>query len=74
MTKLVDVIATARGWDGLAVRDPGEEFQMPEGATGSWFRPAHEAPAVKPHKPVAKSAHKPRHADPPGGGDTGGEG
>jgi len=33
------VIATAKGYDNKAVREPGEVFDMPEGAKGSWFRP-----------------------------------
>lgn len=67
MRTMVDVVATGQGWDGIAMREPGEQFQMPEGATGSWFHPVGEAPP--PPKPVAKSAHKGRkaHADPPGG-------
>jgi hypothetical protein len=27
---MVRVIATARGFDGICVREPGEEFDMPE--------------------------------------------
>ena len=41
--KLVDVVATAEGYDGAAIRKEGEAFQMPEGATGSWFKPAGKA-------------------------------
>lgn len=33
------VIATAVGYDGICIRHPGEEFDMPEDAAGSWFRP-----------------------------------
>ena len=31
------VIATKPGFDGRKVRQPGEEFDMPEGSKGSWF-------------------------------------
>lgn len=40
----MQVIATKRGYDGIKVRDEGEEFTMPNGATGSWFKPKVEAP------------------------------
>lgn len=33
-------IATAVGYDNLAVRQPGDEFDMPDGSTASWFKPA----------------------------------
>lgn len=34
------VIATKVGFDGKRVRQPGDEFDMPEGSKGSWFVPA----------------------------------
>jgi len=49
------VIATRRGHDGVVVREEGEEFDMPDGAKGSWFLP------VEPAKPAAKVKPK---ADP----------
>jgi len=49
------VIATRRGHDGVVVREEGEEFDMPDGAKGSWFLP------VEPAKPAAKAKPK---ADP----------
>lgn len=33
------VKATKRGYDGTRVIEEGEEFDMPEGAKGSWFKP-----------------------------------
>lgn len=41
--KMVDVIATAEGYDNLAIRKEGDKFQMPEGVTGSWFQPVNVA-------------------------------
>lgn len=32
------VIATARGFDNVAVREIGDEFDVPEGSKGSWFK------------------------------------
>lgn len=45
------VIATNRGYDNVTTREPGDEFDMPEGAKGSWFRRVGEAlpePAAEP--------------------------
>lgn len=36
------VIATKRGYDGVVVREEGAEFDMPDGAKGSWFDPVKE--------------------------------
>jgi len=36
------VIATDRGYDNLVVREPGDVFDMPDDATGSWFKPVEE--------------------------------
>lgn len=33
------VVATSQGYDGLAVRSVDEEFDMPNGSTGTWFKP-----------------------------------
>ncbi len=49
------VIATGKGYDGLNVREEGDEFEMPEGAKGSWFIPLDED--GKPEKPA--KAEKP---------------
>lgn len=35
-------IAIAVGYDNLAVRQPGDEFELPDGSSGSWFKPAVE--------------------------------
>lgn len=51
------VIATAVGFDGTELRNPGDEFEMPDGAKGSWFEPKDDEPKAeaKPHKSKAKS-------------------
>lgn len=36
MSKLVEVVATAKGYYG-AIREPGDKFEVPQGTTGSWF-------------------------------------
>lgn len=47
------VIATKKGFDGKALREPGDVFDMPDGTKGSWFEP------VKPGKvEAAKEAPK----------------
>lgn len=32
------VVATERGYDGSATREQGDEFDMPEGSSGAWFK------------------------------------
>lgn len=32
------VIAIKRGFDNVTIREEGDEFDMPEGAKGSWFK------------------------------------
>lgn len=44
--KKITVIATAEGYDGLQIRQAGDEFQMPEGSFGTWFE-AKDAKAQK---------------------------
>lgn len=39
------VIATQRGYDNLALREEGEEFDMPDGSEAHWFKPVPEQPA-----------------------------
>lgn len=39
------VIALQRGYDNVAVREEGEEFDMPKGAKGTWFKPVEQKPA-----------------------------
>lgn len=51
------VIATAEGYDNLAVRKPGDEFEMPDGSTAPWFTPVDAEPAKKGSK--AKASDKP---------------
>lgn len=41
------VIATAVGFDGKQLRQPGTEFDMPDGSRGSWFTPVKVKPAEK---------------------------
>ncbi len=33
------VRATATGFDNIAVREVGDEFDMPDGSTAPWFEP-----------------------------------
>ena len=43
------VIATAVGFHSPTARllQPGDEFEMPDGAKGTWFEPVESAPAPK---------------------------
>lgn len=50
------VTATGVGFDGLAIRQPGETFQMPAGSKGSWFEP-HED---EPQEPVKRGPGRPK--------------
>lgn len=57
------VVATAVGHDGRAIRQPGDEFEMPDTARGSWFHPAGDelkdpspAPVARKRKPAAQPA------------------
>ena len=47
MTKRVR--ATATGFDNLCLREPGDEFDMPDTAQAPWFEDVN-----KPRKPVVK--------------------
>jgi len=40
------VRAIETGFDNLAIREPGDEFEMPDGSSAPWFEPV-EAPAPK---------------------------
>lgn len=42
------VIATKQGWDGKAIRNPGDEFDMPDGSKASWFANVDKPKADKP--------------------------
>lgn len=53
------VIAIAKGYDNVATREIGEEFDMPEGASGTWFESAED------------QAEKPRRGRPPKSEDSG---
>lgn len=35
----MQVVATGVGYDGLCIRNIGDEFPMPAGSSGSWFKP-----------------------------------
>lgn len=41
------VIAIAEGYDNVKVRQPGEVFDMPDGATGEWFKPVDQGDAIR---------------------------
>ena len=54
------VIATAKGFFGQ-YRDEGDEFEVPEGTKGSWFKPVdvpedEAAAARRPRKPKDEKA------------------
>lgn len=40
------VRAIETGYDNVAIRQPGEEFDMPDGASAPWFEPV-EPPKVE---------------------------
>ncbi len=66
----MQVIATLRGYDNIRVREPGEEFEMPDDATGSWFEPVGGAkPKAKPEG-KAKAGKEPRTMSEAAKGDT----
>lgn len=57
------VIAIAKGYDNVKVRNPGDVFDVRDGATASWFKKVEDdrkGPAVevaeKPTKAKAKKA------------------
>lgn len=43
------VIATKPGFSGY-LRQPGDEFEVPDGTKGSWFKPVED----EPEKPAAR--------------------
>ena len=53
------VTATKEGFDGQVIRRPGEEFDMPDGVTGSWFEPVPAEPKPKRAEPKPKRAAEP---------------
>lgn len=48
------VIATAMGFDGKQIRNPGDEFDMPDESKGSWFAPLLQGDTDKPAEKPAK--------------------
>lgn len=62
------VIATAQGYDGIQIREPGDEFDMPEDSEAStWFKPvgrAEQAPAATKGKGKAPPPPPPEGDDP----------
>lgn len=51
------VIATKRGYLGK-LREVGEEFDVPEGSTGSWFQPVVHPAGVGQKLPAPKAGTK----------------
>jgi hypothetical protein len=49
------VRATATGFDNTAIREAGDEFEMPDGSEAHWFEPVDDAPA-KPGKKAKAAA------------------
>lgn len=35
----MQVIAIERGWDSHGLREIGDQFEMPDGAKATWFKP-----------------------------------
>lgn len=53
------VIATKLGYFGK-LREPGDEFEVPDGTKGSWFQPVEQKASGKGgKKPEAPAAEKP---------------
>jgi hypothetical protein len=55
------VIAIAKGYDGVVVRNPGDVFEVADGAKGSWFKAADgdtKGPAAKASKPAKATKAK----------------
>ena len=66
------VVATAVGADNLTRREPGEEFDMPDGSKGSWFEPAVDGDGEKGVETGEKpKARRGKHAPPDGDGEKG---
>lgn len=49
------VVATEKGYFGGQVREKDEQFDVPEGTKGSWFKAVDAAPAGKSGKSKGKS-------------------
>ena len=52
------VSATQRGYDNIVVREVGEEFDMPDGASDVWFTPVVEVQPVEAPKTAKAKAAK----------------
>ncbi len=60
------VVATQKGYFGGQVREPGDEFDAPEGSKASWFKPV---PAAEPVEPVKKAGKGSKSASADDAGD-----
>lgn len=49
------VIATAAGFYPDTLRQPGDEFEVPDDMTATWFKPLDDEPARPAAKKVAKA-------------------
>ena len=57
------VTAIKEGFDGQAIRRPGDEFDVPDGAKGSWFEPVQTDPEPKRRKAPGKGDAAPGKGD-----------
>lgn len=48
------VRALETGFDNLAIREPGDEFEMPDGSEAHWFEPVESKPQTAKTKTKAK--------------------
>lgn len=51
------VIATAKGYDNVCIRDPGDEFDMPDDTKiepGCWFKAVERKPEPQPQAKQGK--------------------
>lgn len=55
------VVVTKLGFMGR-LREPGDEFEVPEGVEASWFRPVEQKPRAKVGKKLEAPANW-KHAD-----------
>lgn len=53
------VTATKEGFDGQVIRRPGDEFDMPDGASGSWFEPVPAEPKQPKRRKVGAEGEAP---------------
>lgn len=57
------VRAIATGFDNLTIREPDDEFHMPDGSFGTWFVPADEKRAPVEQEPAHQKQGKGKHHD-----------